>query len=250
MNRLLWTRTLTQRTAPAWPCPACRKGALNLVPKSLIQKETVESSRAHGRPAWDPGWITYTFTAWLQCGHASCNQEFAVTGTGGINPEYDADEGMTWEPYFTPKFCWPTLDIFDVPEKCPDELKTQLRAGFALFWSDPAATASRVRVALEHLMDHVGVRKRRRDKTGKFLVLSLHSRIELFQKGEPTIGSQLMALKWLGNTGSHDGNVTPEELLDAFEILEHALAELIDRRTANVAVLARKMSKKHARGSR
>jgi hypothetical protein len=250
MNRVLWTGTLTQRNAPAWPCPTCRKGTLNLVPKSLIHKETVESSRAQGHPAWDPDWTRYTFTAWVRCGHAACNEEFAVSGTGGIGPEYHAGEGTTWEPYFTPKFSWPTLDIFDLPAKCPDEVKAQLRAGFALFWSDPPATASRVRVALERLMDHVGVAKRRRDKTGKFLDLTLHSRIELFQKGEAAIGSQLMALKWLGNTGSHDGTVTHEELLDAFEILEHALAELIDRRSAKVAALARMMSKKHARGHR
>ena len=167
MNRSLWTRAVTQRRAPAWPCPACRKGTLTLVPKSLVHKETVESSRAHGREAWDPDWITYTFTAWVRCGHSTCGQEFVVSGVGGIEPEYDADEGMTWEPYFAPRFCWPTLDIFDVPAKCPDEVKAQLRAGFTLFWSDPAATASRVRIALERLMDHVGVPKRRRDKTAR-----------------------------------------------------------------------------------
>ena len=250
MNRSLWTRAVTQRRAPAWPCPACRKGTLTLVPKSLVHKETVESSRAHGREAWDPDWITYTFTAWVRCGHSTCGQEFVVSGDGGIEPEYDADEGMTWEPYFAPRFCWPTLDIFDVPAKCPAEVKAQLRAGFTLFWSDPAATASRVRIALERLMDHVGVPKRRRDKTGKFFDLSLHNRIEIFQKGEPAIGSQLMALKWLGNTGSHEGQVTREDVLDAFEILENALAELIDRRTAKVAALARKLSKKHARRRR
>ena len=59
-----------------------------------------------------------------------------------------------------------------------------------------------------------------------------------------------MALKSLGNTGTHEGQVTREDVLDAFEIIEHALAELIDRRTAKVAALARKLSKKHARGRR
>lgn len=54
-----------------------------------------------------------------------------------------------------------------------------------------------------------------------------------------------MALKWLGNAGSHDRTVSKSDLLDAFEILEHALAEIIDRRSAKVAELAKKLAKKH-----
>jgi hypothetical protein len=137
-------------------------------------------------------------------------------------------------------------DIFEIPKKCPPEVKTELSAGFTLFWSDQAAAAGRIRVALERLMDHLGIPMRRKEKNGKFSELSLHHRIELFEKGEPAIGSQLMALKWLGNTGSHQGKLVRDDLLDAFEILEHALTELIDQRTAKVAALAKKLMKKHA----
>jgi len=71
-------------------------------------------------------------------------------------------------------------------------------------WADHAAAAGKVRIALECLMDHLGVPKRKKDKNGKFDDLSLHHRVEIFQKGSPIIGSQLMAHKWLGNTGSHE----------------------------------------------
>lgn len=248
MNRHLWTRALSERSAPPWPCPACTKGTLALLPKSLVYKETVESERAHDDDGWDPDCIMYAFTAWLKCSHPPCGQQVAVSGIGGVEPEYDpAEGGMDWSSYFSAKFCWPMPDMFEIPAKCPNEVKIELRAGFSLFWSDQAAAASRVRVALERLMDHVGVQKRRRDSNGKFVEMSLHQRIEVFQDGEPTIGSQLMALKWLGNTGSHEGKVSRDEVLDAFEILEHALAELIGRRTAKVAQLARNLTKKHAR---
>lgn len=248
MKRFLWTQTLGEHYAPSWPCPACAKGVLALVPKSLVHKETVASKRAHGDDEWDPELITYAFTAWLKCNHAPCGQEVAVSGIGGAEAVYDPEDGdMSWSSYFIPKFCWPMPDIFELPAKCPDEVKTQLRAGFALFWSDQAAAASRVRVALERLMDHLGVQRRRKDKNGKFVEMPLHQRIEVFQKGEANIGSQLMALKWLGNTGSHEGQVSRDDVLDAFEILEHALVELIDQRTAKVAALARKLAKKHAR---
>jgi hypothetical protein len=64
---------------------------------------------------------------------------------------------------------------------------------------------------------------------------------------QTTLGSQLMALKWLGNTASHEGGVSRDDLLDAFEILEHNLRELIEHRSARVAELARKLTKKHGR---
>jgi hypothetical protein len=247
MKRTLWIQTLTEHYSPAWPCPECSKGSLSLVPKSLIHKETTESKRSHGDENWDPEWIEYVFTAWAKCGHPSCGQEVAISGVGGVQPEYDPEGGMDWSPYFAPRFCSPMPDIFEIPAKCPKEVKTELRAGFALFWSDHAATSSRVRVALERLMDHLGVQKRRKDKNGMFLELSLHQRIDIFSKGEPSIGKQLMALKWLGNTGSHDGQVSRDDVLDAFEILEHALSELIDRRTEKVVALAKKLIKKHTK---
>jgi len=66
-------------------------------------------------------------------------------------------------------------------------------------------------------------------------------------KGEPAVGAQLMALKWLGNTASHEGSVSRDDLLDAFEILEHSLSELIEQRSARVAELARQLTKKHSK---
>jgi hypothetical protein len=214
----------------------------------LAHKETVASKRAHDDEEWDPECVTYAFTAWVKCNQQSCGQEVVVSGVGGVEMSYDPDpEGeVDFEDYFAPRFCFPMPDIFEIPKKCPREIKTELCAGFSLFWSDSAATANRVRVALEHLMGHLGVPTRRKDQHGRFFDQSLHQRIEMFAKGNPSIGSQLMALKWLGNTGSHQGVVTRDDILDAFEILEHALGELIDQRSAKVAALARKLMKKHA----
>jgi hypothetical protein len=245
MDRKLWTQLLTKTACPAWPCPVCHKGTVALVPKSLIHKETIESKRAHSHEAWEPEWISYTFTAWGQCGHGSCKQEFAIAGTGGIEPEFGPEE-IDWADYFSPKICRPMPDIFDFPAKCPVEVTQELRAAFELLWSHHAACAGRIRVALECLMNHLGVSRRKKDKNGKFYDLQLHQRIEDFAKSQPVIGAQLMALKWLGNSGSHDADVSKDDLLDAFEIMEHALGEIIDQRSARVAALAKKLTKKHS----
>jgi len=205
----------------------------------------VKSVRSHKAEGFDFDWIEFTFTAWAKCTHPSCQQEFAISGTGGVAPQYVSEDDWEYEEYFNPKACHPMPDIFELPHKCPDEVASELRAAFALFWSNRAACAGRIRVALEHLVNHVGIPKRKKGANGKFYDLNLHARIDAFAKSEPTIGPQLMALKWLGNTGSHDSIVSEADIIDAFEILEHSLREIIGGHSAKVAALAKKLTKKH-----
>lgn len=248
MNRDLWLQYTSKDACPPWICPACKKSNVSLLAKSLVHKETVESRSAHDRVQWDPDWIRYVFTAWAECLHSSCKQVFALSGTGGVSPEYDEDSGSTvWEDYFEPMQCHPMPDIIELPNRCPSDVAHELRSAFSLFWAQPEACAGRIRVALECLMNSLGVPKRKKTTAGKFIELSLHGRIEAFAKNNLHFGGQLMALKWPGNAGSHDSDVSKNDLLDAFEIMEHALSELIGKRSDKVAALAKKLIKKHAR---
>lgn len=247
MNRILWKQSLGESSCPAWPCPTCKKGTVSLIPKTLVAKETIKSVQAHNEDGWDPEWIETTFIARGICGHPSCKEEFSIAGIGGIEPEYGPEGDYEWGDYYSPQYCRPMPDIFEFPPKCPDDVQAELRAAFALFWSHRAACAGRIRVALECLMNHLGVPKKKKDSQGKYYDLTLHKRIDAFAQNEPKIGPQLMALKWLGNSGSHDSEVSQDDLLDAFEIMEHSLGEIIERRSERVALLAQKMTKKHGK---
>lgn len=248
MNRDLWKQQLTEHVCPAWTCPTCGKGTVVLIPKSLTRKEPVLSKKARSHEEWGPDWTSYVFTAWAQCSYSSCNEEFLISGTGSIESEYNEDGEEDFQSYFYPTLILPTPDIIKIPEKCPDGIAKELRSSFRLYSLHGAACAGRIRVALEGLMDFLGVPKKKRNKIGKFDDLNLHKRIDAFAKIDLTHGSQLMALKWLGNAGSHsDEEVSSIDLLDAFEILEDALSELIDGRSARVAALAKKLTKKHAK---
>lgn len=248
MNRALWTQTLTEHFSPPWPCSWCRKGTFALVPGSLIQKETAWSKGARHEDDWDVEFIRYAFTAWVKCANPSCGDEAAVAGIGSAEIHYYGEDDVHYAENFAPRFCYPMPDIFELPKKCPDDVAHELRAAFKLFWSDSSATANRVRVALEGLMDYLGVQKRRKNKKGKLDKLTLHHRIEIFTKTEPEIGDQLMALKLLGNTGSHDGRVMRNDVLDAFEIIEYALLELIEHRSKRITALAQGLTVKHKPG--
>lgn len=247
MDRHIWTQSLTKSNCPAWPCPVCRRGTTRLAANSLKYEETVRSKRAHHDEGWDPQWIVYTFTAWAECGNPTCGQKFAIAGEGSVRPEYTGQNGdWDWEDYFKPLACFPMPDIIGMPAKCPDQVRKPLTDSFSVFWENPGACANQVRIALEALMDFLGIPIRRKAQNGKLMDLTLHGRIETYASKEPATGSQLMALKWVGNTGSHEGNVTKADLLDAFEILEHVLGEIVERRSDRVNELARKLTKRHA----
>jgi hypothetical protein len=218
-----------------------------LLVKTLVSHETAESKSARQSDDWNPDWINYNFTAWAQCSNQTCKQSFAIGGEGGVGPDYGPEGDIEWQDYFAPLFCRPMPDIIGLPEKCPLEVQTELRSAFSIFWLQKAGCAGRIRVALEYLMNHLGVPKRKRDKAGKYFDLTLHARIDAYAKSEPDIGAQLIALKWLGNTGSHYSDVKASDLLDAFEILEHALAEIVGGRSKRIALLAKKLTRKHGR---
>jgi hypothetical protein len=248
MNRALWIGSISENYCSPWHCPCCHKGTVVLVPKSLLHEETVESLRSHKDPEFEPEWISYSFTARGKCSHVACQQKFAIAGQGGVSPEYTTDDGdWEYEDYFLPKYCFPMPHIIELPQKCPEDITKELTGAFSLFWADRPACAGRIRVSLESLMNHLGVPTKKKASNGRYFELTLHARIDAYAAKDPRIGSQLMALKWLGNTGSHKGDVSKTDILDAFEILEHALGEILDKRSERVATLAKKLVKKHGR---
>lgn len=254
MNRQIWADEINTNGCPPWPCCVCNKGTLVLVQNSLSHKETVTSAASHNDEGFDFDWVDYVFTAWAKCSYSKCGQEYAIAGTGGVFPGYveSADGAVSHDyfDFFIPKACVPMPDVFAIPAKCPDDIASELRAAFALFWSNKAACASRIRVALEYLMSHVGVPLKRKKKNGKFYELTLHDRIDTYAASQKDVGTQLMALKWLGNTGSHDSSVGRDDLLDAFEILEHVLQEIVEGRSKRVAALAKQLTIRHKAGKR
>lgn len=245
MNRSLWVQPLSEWYAPPFTCPTCGKGILSLVQKPLVYEETAKSKRAHGDEDWSFQDTEYRFTARLKCGHGSCGDEAVALGIGWIE-EQMTQEGWGPTNYFSLKCCVPMPEIILIPQQCPAPVTSELRACFQLFWLDRAAAANRIRAGVERIMDHFRVPNRGRTAKNKFEKLSLHRRLERFEKSDKTIATRLMAIKWLGNTGSHQSeDVTREDILDALELLEDALVELFEQRTLRLTALTRGLIKRH-----
>ncbi|RYG19797.1 MAG: DUF4145 domain-containing protein [Caulobacteraceae bacterium] len=219
------------RNLPAWPCPTCATGRLT-APEKLTSIESGPSKKAHEHDAWEPEWIESRFIGMLKCNNSACEEICAISGYGGIDfdHEYDEEFGWTqvWVDYYHPIAISPSPPIFPVVPDWPEPVKKALQEAFGLFWSDLDSCANKLRAAVEALLNDRGVPNFTQPIKGKKRAqLNLHTRIERFKSTEPIVAELLMAIKWIGNHGSHAGEgLRREDILTSAELMEHALTEL------------------------
>lgn len=243
MNKNLWKGYITEDGCPEWSCPTCKAGVLVLEKGSFKSASTKNSMEHSGEEWWGLEHVVLTCTAWAICSNQKCGERFALAGRGGVEENWDEDAGKQYEEIFQLRYCHPTLDLISVSENCPEAVREALSAAYVLFWVDRPSAAGRIRVAVERLLDHLGIP----NKTVKGAYLPLDARIDAFMKSDATNGAQLMALKWLGNVGAHTVDVNVDDILSAFEVLEHTLSEVIDKKSAAIAKLAAEMTKKYGK---
>ena len=80
-------------------------------------------------------------------------------------------------------------------------------------------------MSLEKLLDHLKVKKTK-TKNGKRKRLTLHARIEEYELRNKEVADQLLAIKWIGNEGSHDDGLSRLDLVETYQLYEYALKEL------------------------
>jgi Tfp pilus assembly protein PilO len=121
--------------------------------------------------------------------------------------------------------------MIQIPRKCPAPVRAEVVAAFSLYWNDRAASLNRIRNALELVLDDLKIPKSSVDKIKKKKNrLSLHNRIEKLKRMRPNlkeICERMMAVKHLGNAGSHSGVVVNHaDVFDGFDILEWVLRDM------------------------
>ena len=248
MDRSIFQLPFSSTRVPKWQCPTCRAGHLVLVPNSLQHRETPTSKREHDHDAWEPYWIKYVFSCLLECANADCREVISSCGTGSVDVFEHDDEEQGWvqetDDLFTPKYFDPPLILMDVPTRCPTEACTHLIDSFSLFFADPGASLNCARAAVEAVLTQLRV-KRFTVVKGKRKSISLHHRIQLLPPKYKEQSELLLAVKWLGNAGSHDG-VQPSQgdVRVAYDLLEHVLSEIYEKKANKLKAIAKKVNKK------
>ena len=233
-----------------WQCPDCGASPLRLVPDSLKSGQTRSSRAAQAHEASDPEWIDGRFSCVMDCAH--CANVVGVAGTYKIVDDryWDEEHGESGEyaEYYTPKFFTESPYLVDLPEATPEGVTEELVASFQLFWSDPLACTNRIRSSVEKLLtfEKVPQTTGKISAKGRRQFLSLHHRIERYATKRPDIAEKLMAVKWIGNAGSHSKGTTVDDALDGYELMDWVLDTLYARRHRRASTLTRAINRRKA----
>ncbi|MCY1047648.1 DUF4145 domain-containing protein [Corallococcus sp. bb12-1] len=196
---------------------------------------------------WEPDWYQGRFSCHLICNQYICRESVIVGGN--VTRELRRDEsGDEYYPHvYDPYFFYPATPLFRWPRSLPESIQQELIYCSSLIWNDPSSCANRIRTCVELLLTHLKIPRSQRSKKGDLVPLRLHRRIELFMFKQPELGESLMAIKWLGNIGSHEGGLTKTALLDGIELLEHVIIEIFEQRTKRLTKLRKEMVKRKGR---
>ncbi|EOA05240.1 hypothetical protein HFRIS_008861 [Herbaspirillum frisingense GSF30] len=180
------------------------------------------------------------FACVFEC--STCKEPYSCTGTGGVEEiQYEGCDGYQQyhEEYYSPKYFEPSLVLIDLPSNCPDAVLAKLHDSFSLFFADAGAALNCARASIEALLTNLKVNKTE-VKKGQRFGLTLHRRIGNLPAKYQHIKDSLMAVKWLGNAGSHNGKApTREDVLDAYDLLEWVLSDLYANKDKKLKALAR-----------
>ena len=223
---------------PPFPCPVC--GA------SLVRRGneiTADESNA-SRQEFDPNFtdeLRYgVFSLRLVCSNSLCRESVICTGNFNNERDEQADGTPFLARLLTPLFFTPTIHIFKLPTSLPKKIKKPLLEAFSLYWSNPGASGNSLRIAVEALMDNQCVRKRDRDKSLRSF--RLHEKITEFARTNQDIGDKLLAVKWLGNSGSHLTGLKPEQVVTGFNLMQYAVEELFEKRRQRLTNVAKRIN--------
>lgn len=255
INEEFWNRDLKQFEIPKFQCPTCEKGLLISTEENIKEETTQQSS-----DCWDvigePECYEGYFVSIAKCNNPDCNEITSIAGekkvvhhgwNNGRDPdtnEYIHEPHENYKTVYLVNYTNPAIRLIKFPENTPKEIIEIIDESFKLFWIDEDSCGNKIRSGIEKLLDFQKVNKTTINKHKKRQQLKLHQRIDKFKSKQPEIANYLLALKWIGNQGSHSSSkLSRKELIDAYRILEVSLVDLYDKTRIVVNRLTNKINK-------
>ncbi|MBO9714257.1 MAG: DUF4145 domain-containing protein [Sphingomonas sp.] len=189
------------------------------MPDKVIVEESGPSKDAHDHVNWEPDWVIQRFAGFLQCSNKDCRDVASISGNTPVNIYEYQDEyehHQTISDLYVVKSIFPAPIPIEVPEAVPQDIKEAVEGASALVWASNEAAGNQLRQVVELFLTHEGIP----EKAANGNYLTAHNRIQQFQKIDSENGDALLAVKWLGNSSSHPGGLTRDDVLDAFDMIE------------------------------
>jgi hypothetical protein len=203
-----------------------------------------EGSRDAVHEGWiEPEDLKGTFATQLRCTNPECGRQLAVAGKWRCIAEADYDNrALEYPDLLLVQYVSPPLRIITPPARTPQKVVDAIDAANSVIWINPSAAANQLRQAVEELLTHLKVVRTAVSKKGKRVRLSTHARIELYRAKNHEVAQALEAVKWIGNSGSHEGRLTIANVLEGADYLSLALRKLYDRTDATHLANAAKVN--------
>lgn len=225
---------------PDISCPTCARGLLHKTGDFNTHRSGESRQAEHEDPeGFEPDWVVGVFIGILSCATPGCWESVAVAGNFETvdNPDRRAKE--QWMERYRLTYLRPAPQIVACPPQTPLAVRSAAEAAAAVIWIDAPGAGNRLRVAVEELLTHqripLGTLVTKQNRPAKKRVrLTTHARIELFAVRDPDVAEVLLAIKWLGNAGSHESGMSVEDVLEAAQMLSHALRLLYDPSDADL----------------
>ncbi|MEM9668642.1 MAG: DUF4145 domain-containing protein [Pseudomonadota bacterium] len=170
-------------------------------------------------------------------------------GTARTDVHYDYDhEGKTVTiamDYFYPEFIHPSPSLISLVEETPQDVAEEVVRASALVWADTSSSANKLRLTAERVLTALKI-KRSKISNGKRRPLTLNERIALLPHKYLELGELLHSIRFLGNHGSHENasSVDRNDLLNAFEIMEHVVEVAFSKKAKRVKTAAKEIKKR------
>ena len=241
VDRSLWADKF-KNELPHWPCPTCDKGHFAPLDGKFLVEETGPSKTAHDHDAWEPDWIEKRVSGLLECSMPACKELATISGSVAVDYYQIGYNEYVDSSIFKIQFISPAPIPIAIPTGTPEPIADALRTASALIWPSAESAANQIRQAVECLMDAAKISAK--DDSGKRIYL--HNRILEFEKTDQENGQVLLATKWLGNSGSHAGGISRDDVLDAFDMIEFVLENRFG--TTKAALMAKVAAVNAAKG--
>lgn len=233
----------------SWPrvlCPECREGSL------VLQETTCRpdvASKAHielvKRGSEPPDELKGAFTGWLQCDNLGCGCIAAVAGDWTYEWAFDEARGRDGLiDFFVLRYISPAPPVLQVPARTPAKVVASIALASAVLWMSPDLAATQLRLAVEDLLTARRVKRTVLTAKNKRRRLSAQERLEIFAATHPEVVHALEAVKWIGNSGTHETGLTVSEVLIGAKLLEHALRRLYDASDASLVAEAKVINRR------
>lgn len=247
-KRELWEEEFPLNEIPHWPCPTCEHGFVYLDQQSIQKGETTDSIISRNLKGWNPSWISSRLSGILICGNQKCQEKILMAGemrcqeTSVLNKE--KKQINIFVEHFHPEYFFPYLKVIRNHEDIPVDIEMAIDEANKLFWTNKSACANSIRSVIDLILDDRNIPKTVKTKGGTRNKLTLHARIELFQQKNKTVGDILMAIKWIGNSGSHSQDIYNDDVLDGIELLNKSLEKLYFDEDKRLEKLTKEINKR------